>query len=88
MEDRLPIVSLMERCKGDEREGWRKRRIGENRCSHEGRRENRKKTERERERERVFLNRAAAAFCWLNGKTEERKPEKNERKARNELLSK
>lgn len=46
---------------------------GEKRCSHGG---------RGGKGGRVFQNRAAPAFCWLNGKTEERKREKNERRGK------
>lgn len=47
---------------------------GEKRCSHGGR--------GGEEKGRVFLSRAAAAFCWLNGKTEERKQARNERRGK------
>lgn len=46
----------------EEREGRKKR------CSHGG---------SGGKGERVFLNRMALAFCWLNGKMEERKQERN-----------
>lgn len=35
-----------------------------------------------REGRAFFLNRAAAVFCWLNGKTDVRKREKNERRGK------
>lgn len=76
MEDRLPIVSLMEIRRRDERKEGKKRRMEKDRRKMRGKRE---KVQR---KGRVFLNRAALAFCWLNGKTEERKREKNERRGK------
>lgn len=76
MEDRLPIVSLMEIRRRDERKEGKKRRMEKDR------RKTRGKREKVQRKGRVFLNRVALSFCWLNGKTEERKWEKNERRGK------
>lgn len=71
MQDRLPIVGVMERRGRDEKKGLKRggwKRIEntegkdvseEKRCSHGG---------RGGKSGRVFLNRPAPAFCWLNGR--------------------
>lgn len=76
MEDRLPIVSLMEIRRRDERKEGKKRRMEKDR------RKTRGKREKVQRKGRVFLNRVPLSFCWLNGKTEERKREKNERRGK------
>lgn len=66
----------MEIRRRDERKEGKKRRMEKDR------RKTRGKREKVQRKGRVFLNRVALSLCWLNGKTEERKWEKNERRGK------